>query len=401
MAATAPVQPIQPPAYGKLITILSIDGGGVRGIIPGAILRFLESELQKLDGENARIADYFDVITGTSTGGLVTAMLTAPGADNRPLYAAKDIIPFYLENCPKIFPQSSDPLSVIQKPVAGLTGPKYDGKYLHKLVKDKLGDTKLHQTLTNVVIPTFDIKYLQPVIFSSYKLKRDPTKDALLSDICISTSAAPTFLPAHHFETKNEKGETIRSFDLIDGGVCANNPTLVAVSEVSSEMVQQNPDFFAVKPTDYGRFLVISIGTGSAKDEHRYNAESAAKWGMLGWLVNGGSSPLIDTFTQSSGDMVDFHLSVVFQATGSEKNYLRIQHDRLTWDESSVDKSTKENLANLVKAGEALLNKPVSRVNLETGGFEPAQDEGTNKDALVRFANKLSQERKRRLTGSA
>ncbi|KAF3796279.1 Patatin-like protein 2 [Nymphaea thermarum] len=243
------------------------------------------------------------------------------------------------------------------------------GKYLHKLVQDKLGDTKLHQTLTNVVIPTFDIKYLQPVIFSSYKLKRDPTKDALLSDICISTSAAPTFLPAHHFETKNEKGEAIRSFDLIDGGVCANHLTLVAVSEVSSEMVQQNPDFFAVKATDYGRFLAISLGTGSAKDEHRYNAESAAKWGMVGWLVNGGSSPLIDTFTQSSGDMVDFHLSVVFQATSSEKNYLRIQ----------------ENLANLVKAGESLLNKPVSRVNLETGGFEPAQDEGTNKDALVRY----------------
>ncbi|KAF3777041.1 hypothetical protein EJ110_NYTH46986 [Nymphaea thermarum] len=209
MAATAPVQPIQPPADGKLITILSIDGGGVRGIIPGAILRFLESELQKLDGENARIADYFDVIAGTSTVGLVTAMLTAPGADNRPLYAAKDIIPFYLENCPKISPPgptftisrsshrqleragygiSSDPL----KPIAGLTGPKYDGKYLHKLVQDKLGDTKLHQTLTNVVIPTFSIKYLQP-------LKRDPTKDALLSDICISTSAAPTFLPAHHY----------------------------------------------------------------------------------------------------------------------------------------------------------------------------------------------------------
>ncbi|KAF3791469.1 Patatin-like protein 2 [Nymphaea thermarum] len=88
--------------------------------------------------------------------------------------------------------------------------------------------------------------------------------------------------------------------------------TLVAVSEVSSEMVQRNPDFFAVKPTDYGRFLVISIGTGSAKDEHRYNAELAAKWGILGWLVNGRCSPLIDTFTESSGDMLDFHLSFVF-----------------------------------------------------------------------------------------
>ncbi|CAN6448212.1 unnamed protein product [Victoria cruziana] len=397
MAATTPVQPIQPPpAYGNLITILSIDGGGVRGIIPGAILSFLEAQLQELDGKNARIADYFDVIAGTSTGGLVTAMLTAPDADNRPLYAAKDIVPFYLDNCPKIFPQSSGPWNVVEKSVAGLTGPKYDGKYLHELLQEKLRDTQLHQTLTNVVIPTFDVKLLQPIIFSSYKLKRDPTKDALLSDICIGTSAAPTFLPAHYFETKGEK---TREYNLIDGGVCANNPTLVAVTEVSAEMVQQNPDFFTVKPTDYGRFLVISLGTGSAKHEHRYDAESAAKWGVAGWLLNGGSNPLIDIFSQSSADMVDFHLSVVFQASLSEKNYLRIQHNSLTGDEASVDVSTKKNLANLVKAGEEVLNQPVSRVNLETGSFEPA-GEGTNKEALVRFAKKLSDERKRRLMRS-
>ena len=62
--------------------------------------------MQKLDGEEARLADYFDVIAGTSTGGLVTAMLTAPDDNNRPLFAAKDITDFYLEECPKIFPQS-------------------------------------------------------------------------------------------------------------------------------------------------------------------------------------------------------------------------------------------------------------------------------------------------------
>ncbi|KAK3423126.1 hypothetical protein EUGRSUZ_F00019 [Eucalyptus grandis] len=96
---------VQPPTYGNIITILSIDGGGIRGIIPATILAFPESELQELDGEDARLADYFDVIAGTSTGGLVTAMLTAPNEKNRSLFAAKDIRSFYLEHSPEIFPQ--------------------------------------------------------------------------------------------------------------------------------------------------------------------------------------------------------------------------------------------------------------------------------------------------------
>ncbi|KAF7045085.1 hypothetical protein CFC21_054228 [Triticum aestivum] len=76
----------------KVITILSIDGGGVRGIIPAIVLAFLEKELQKLDGPDARIADYFDVVAGTSTGGLLTVMLAAPDKDGLPKlkYSAKD-----------------------------------------------------------------------------------------------------------------------------------------------------------------------------------------------------------------------------------------------------------------------------------------------------------------------
>ncbi|XP_073103425.1 patatin-like protein 2 isoform X1 [Elaeis guineensis] len=390
------INQIQAPTYRNLITILSIDGGGIRGIIPAIILSFLESELQKLDGEDARIADYFDVISGTSTGGLVTAMLTAPDDDNRPLFAAKDIESFYKVQSPKIFPQYGGILAPITRMVRALWGPRYNGNYLHKLIGENLGSMRLDQTLTNVVIPTFDAKRLHPTIFSSYEVKGKSTLNAQLSDICIGTTAAPTYLPAHYFETKDTKGN-VREFHLIDGGVAANNPALIAIGEVTKEVYKGNPDYFPYKPMDYRKFLLISLGTGSAKVEERYTAKRASKWGVLGWLLSGGSTPLVDVFMQSSADIVDIHISVVFQALRSESNYLRIEDDTLSGTISSVDVSTKDNLEDLVKRGKQLLKKPVSRVNLETGVFEPVGNgEGTNEDALRRFAKLLSQERRLR-----
>lgn len=207
----------------KLVTILSIDGGGIRGIIPATILAFLEAKLQELDGPDARIADYFDVVAGTSTGGLLTAMLAAPDANGRPLFAAKDLARFYITHSPKIFRRRNQIQSKIANKLKMVCGPKYDGKYLHALLRRYLGDTRLDRTLTNVVIPTFDIAYMQPTIFSTFELRHQPSKNALLSDISMSTSAAPTFFPPHYFETKDKDGRR-RAFNLVDGGLAANNP---------------------------------------------------------------------------------------------------------------------------------------------------------------------------------
>ncbi|XP_047334932.1 patatin-like protein 2 [Impatiens glandulifera] len=387
---------LQPPTYGNLITVLSIDGGGIRGIIPGTILHFLESELQKLDGEHVRLADYFDVIAGTSTGGLVTAMLTAPDENNRPLFAAKDINKFYLEHCPKIFPQVKSIFPGVSKMMKAFSGPKYDGAYLHRVIREKLGTTRLHQTLTNVAIPAFDIKELQPTIFSTYEVKNTPSLNAQLSDICISTSAAPTYLPTYHFQNKDHSG-SVREFNLTDGGVAANNPTLVAIGEVTKQIMKGSSDYFAINKLDYGRLLVISLGTGSAKCQRKYNAKDAAKWGALKWISFDGCAPIVDVYSQASADMVDFHLNIIFQTLNSEKNYLRIQDDTLADGAiSSVDIATKENLENLVRVGEKLLEKPVSRVNLETGEVNPTSENETNQEALIRFAKMLSQEKRLR-----
>ncbi|CAL5013011.1 unnamed protein product [Urochloa decumbens] len=391
---STPMSP--PPAFGSIVTVLSIDGGGVRGIIPGTILAFLEEKLQELDGSGARIADYFDVIAGTSTGGLVTAMLTAPSPDdkNRPLFAAKDINDFYLKHCPSIFPScGGGPLGLFKKI---MTGPKYDGKYLHSVIRDLLGETKVSDALKNIVIPTFDIKLLQPTIFSKYDAVNDVSKDALLSDVCISTSAAPTYLPGHQFETMDKDGKT-RPFNLIDGGVAANNPTLLAMNDVTKQILLGNQDFFPIKPADYGKFMVLSLGTGSAKVEEKFDAVQCSRWGLLGWLYNKGATPIIDSFSQASSDLVDIHASVLFQALHSEKSYLRIQDDELTGDTSSVDVSTAKNLNRLVDVGKALLKKPACKVNVETGKNEPDGNRGTNEKELIHFAKMLVDERRARL----
>uniref|UniRef100_A0A0E0I3T0 Patatin n=1 Tax=Oryza nivara TaxID=4536 RepID=A0A0E0I3T0_ORYNI len=394
---------------GERVTVLTIDGGGIRGVIPGTVLAFLEGELQRLDGPGARLADYFDYIAGTSTGGLITAMLAAPGegADRdgrrrrRPMFAAADITPFYLEHGPRIFPQR---WSTLAAKIAAARGPKYDGRYLRGVVRRMLDETTVGDTLTNVVVPTFDVRLLQPVIFSTYEAKNSPLKNALLSDVCIGTSSAPTYLPAHCFRTHDGASGETREYNLIDGGVAANNPTMVAMTMITEEIMakEKAAALYLLKPPpeeeeEHGRFLVLSIGTGLTSDEGLYTAEKCSRWGALSWLRHGGMAPIIDIFMAASSDLVDIHVAVKFQLLHSERNYLRVQANSLRGAAAAVDAATPENMGSLVGVGERLLAQRVSRVNVETGRYEEVPGEGSNADALARIAGNLSEERTARI----
>jgi patatin-like phospholipase/acyl hydrolase len=335
------------------------------------------------------------------------------------LFAAKDITRFYLENCPSFFPPPKKGiLGWLRTRYRDLTGPRYSGHFLHRIIEEKFKDIRLHETVTNVVIPTYDIHLQQPTIFSSFEARRDKLKDALLSDVCIGTSAAPTYLPAHCFKTE-DSGDKTRScnFNLIDGGVAANNPTLLAVNHALREAIIRNPNEVLSKPSiddwpleqktealgleenESSKFLVLSLGTGHIVDD-RYKATDAAKWGRLRWVCKGDKRPIIDIFMQSSADMVDIHASVLFKAFNKHK-YLRIQEPDLKEKSSSMDLSTEENLNGLKMIGTQLLDKPFSRVNIETGHYEEVPGKGnvTNKDVLTRFAKELSAERMLRSTG--
>jgi len=215
------------------------------------------------------------------------------------------------------------------KPVANLVsllrGPKYDGAFLHDKIKSLTRDMRVADTVTNIVVPAFDVKYLQPVIFTTYEAKADPLKNAHLSDICISTSAAPTYFPAHFFTTEGGPGGASREYHLVDGGVAANNPTMIAMSMLTKEVLRRNPDFHPGKPTEYRNYLIISVGTGLAKLAEKHTAPQCAKWGLIQWLYVGGFTPIIDIFSHASADMVDIHAAVLFEALHCQKNYLRIQ----------------------------------------------------------------------------
>ncbi|XP_060668333.1 patatin-like protein 2 isoform X1 [Ziziphus jujuba] len=413
---------------GNLITILSIDGGGVRGIIPSVILNFLESELQILDGTDARIADYFDYISGTSTGGLITTMLTTPNETNRPLFTAERITDFYRNNSKLIFPETSgdyqpplkyhssiwdwftsiwdryglpayryskDVLEMIEKT---LFRPKHDGVFLHKKIKEMVKEKKLHETLTNVIIPSFDIKLLQPVCFSTMKAKRYELEDASLSDVCIGTSAAPYYLPPYYFDIKSSKGTKARSFNLVDGGVAANNPTLFAICEVMKE-ISKNRNFSSLNNMDCSKFLILSLGTGSAKRAENLEVGDPKAWGLYQWFTgpHGITTPLMDVFSTAMDDMVDNYLSIFYGFSGFKDNYFRIQDDSLKYAETSTDNSKDENLKNLETIANELLKKPVSAVNSETGLYEPIEGKNKNEDKLRMFAKRLSDERKKRI----
>ncbi|WVZ67352.1 hypothetical protein U9M48_016441 [Paspalum notatum var. saurae] len=371
---------LPPSSYGELVTVLSIDGGGIRGLIPA-----------ELDGANARIADYFDVIAGTSTGGLMAAMLAAPDKEKRqPLFAAEDIKHFYLDYGPKIFKRGGF-LGLAGNLIGSWMGPKYDGVVLRETIRKYMDDLTLKDTLTGLVVPAYNINNRpRTVLFSSLG------RNASLVDVCIATTAVPTYFPAHCLD--GYCGD--ETLHLVDGFVSANNPTLFTILKIVR--VEPEPDLLH-PVVNYNNCVVISIGTGSAMQA--YTAEDCAWWGVTKWLYNRGYNPLFDMLSNANAFTIHLNISFLFHLHRCEKNYLRIQppQDIVVGKQKQMpmDDATKENMANLIDMGEKLLKEPVARVDFDKPVWthEPVHGEPTttNDQELTRFAKILSDERKLRL----
>jgi len=233
--------------------ILSLDGGGIKGLFSAAILAAIEED-NKLN-----IIDYFDLITGTSTGGIVSIAL---GLGISP----KEIVNFYLIEGKNIFHNKLG-LANIYKWIFS----KYSSKHISNALKNCFGNKLLGDSSKRLVIPSYNLGEDDVYIFRTAhheRLKRDYKVQAW--KIALATSSAPTFFPSCRL---------IDSIRLIDGGVWANNPTLVGIVEAIGTL-----------KIPLNKIKVLSIGTTNSV-AHRKKFLNYG--GIIPWVMENSAIDII------------------------------------------------------------------------------------------------------------
>jgi patatin-like phospholipase/acyl hydrolase len=317
----------------KYFRILSIDGGGIRGILPGQILIALEKEIQEQTNEpSARIADYFDLIAGTSTGGILTCLYLCPDKNDptRPGFSAQSAVDLYLERGDEIF---DVPFSHKLKSAGGLTDEKYPAEHLEEALEDYFGDLRLNQLLKTCLITAYDTRRRETHFFTKHDAGKSAKDNFLVKDVCRATSAAPTY-----FEAARIKSETKIPYPLIDGGVFANNPALCAYAEARKLTIENTQTKSTAK-----NMVILSLGTG--KIEKRYYYNEIKDWGLVEWI-----KPLIDILMSAGPETVDYQLESIFDAVGVNNQYIRIMPE-LGLASPEMDDASEENLTALAEAG--------------------------------------------------
>jgi hypothetical protein len=288
----------------KTIKVLSIDGGGIRGIIPAVIL----GEMQKRLGKDLHNA--FDLIAGTSTGGIIALGIGTACNSGRP-YSPDELVNLYVQNGPAIFRKS------LFTPLKELFSPKYSPDALEETLARFFQHTEFKSALTPLLISSYDLQAQLPFFFKSHRIAADPSWNWPVTAIARATSAAPTFFPPLHLTKGNQ------DYALVDGGVFVNNPAMAAYAEACALYPQ------------FAKFKVVSVGTGDRQDRIAYAA--AKGWGLTGW-----ARQIVPVFMDSVSEAVDYQLSVMPSC-----EYHRLQLSPLQAAESDMDNVTLQNLASL------------------------------------------------------
>lgn len=283
------------------VRVLAIDGGGIRGLIPALVL----TELERRAGR--RIFEMFDLIAGTSTGGILACAVCAP--DPLP---ASDLVELYTEEGPKIFDRS---LFQRIRSADGLLDEKYDDAALDSALERFLEHKRLAETRPDLIVPSYDTALPGPYFFKTTKARETPDADDFpLSIVARATSAAPTYFEAL------EAGDKA----LVDGGVFATNPAMCALAEVLNRE--------DVRPRDV---VMLSLGCGQHTEKHSF--DQIKNWGLVGW-----ARPILDVVFDGVSDAVDYQLQRVLDP----ERYFRLQVE-LTLASDHLDDASEENLAKL------------------------------------------------------
>lgn len=311
----------------KPIRILSIDGGGIRGIIPAMILAEIEQRTGK------PIASLFDLIAGTSTGGILTLALTRPGTRGKPRFTADRLVGLYEKEGGRIFSRS---IWHRLHAVGNLLEEKYPSNGLETVLEEYLGRARLKQALTETLVTAYEIERRIPWFFARHKaLKHPDTHDFLMTQVAHATAAAPTYFEPIKIPVKNGTDY----YALIDGGVFANNPAMCAYVEARTLHPRARD------------FLVLSLGTGELTRPLPYDAVKG--WGLANW-----AQPILNVVFDGISDTADYQLRQLLPPN----RYYRFQ-TRLTERNEDMDNANRHNLRDLKLLATELLRKERSRLD--------------------------------------
>lgn len=278
----------------KKFKILSIDGGGIKGVFPAKFLSLIESQLKDRSDGKSKIYEHFDLITGTSTGGII-ALSLALGIP------AEEIHKLYIDNAKLIF---GNKRKFFWFGSGQIFKSAHERASLEKLVREKFKDTmggkdpRLGDCKTDVAIPIYDLIRGNPSVLKTQyhpNFIRDYHIPAY--QVAMATSAAPTFFNPYSSSYTNSDGLNLDFNNKVDGGVMANNPTLVGFIEALKA--------FKVKQEN---IEILSIGTGLRNFTEGGNQK---RFGLHYWMKKGGKKRLIDLFMQSQSQLVDNYVSLL------------------------------------------------------------------------------------------
>ncbi len=307
------------------VNILSIDGGGIRGIIPAMILAEIERRLQM------PIAEQFHLIAGTSTGGILALGLTKPDAQGKPQYTAHDLVALYETEGARIFSRS---VWHRLHAVGNIAEEKYPSEGIEQVLDEYFGEARLKDVMTDVLITSYEIERRIPWFFKSRKAKVNDEYDFPMKVVARATSAAPTYFEPLKVETSDQSDY----YALIDGGVFANNPALCGFVEAQT-MFPQAEDI-----------LLVSLGTGQLTRRIPY--DEARGWGLARW-----AQPLLNVVFHGVSATVDYHLRHLLPpASDGTKRYYRFQ-PRLDEGNDDLDDASRTNIRVLKLLAEAIIRE--------------------------------------------